>query len=162
MKFHEIMGRIKFSIKLGIVDLSYEPPKPEIQAAHRIITELEDRRVLIDPPFRTDISHCLLSIMQIRQFLKEELKELSVDSKLKPSLQAMTSACRSFLNKMQEYGISTESTFDDLSLEQSSHFHIGLGELRRTFGMHLAVVAAQYRLDIHDDLASILPDEEEV
>jgi hypothetical protein len=32
-----------------------------------------------------------------------------------------------------------------------------LGELRGVFGIHIAKLAAEYGLDIEDDLASILP-----
>jgi len=36
-------------------------------------------------------------------------------------------------------------------------FGDALGELRGTFGIHVARLAAQYGLDIEDELASILP-----
>lgn len=36
-------------------------------------------------------------------------------------------------------------------------FYSALGEMRGTFGVHLARIAAQFRLDIEDQLASILP-----
>jgi len=32
-----------------------------------------------------------------------------------------------------------------------------LGELRGVFGIHLAKIAAQYKIDIEDDLSAILP-----
>jgi hypothetical protein len=40
-------------------------------------------------------------------------------------------------------------------------FNGALGELCGVFGVHLAQLAAQYGLDIEDDLASILPAGEE-
>ena len=40
---------------------------------------------------------------------------------------------------------------------QSWIFFAALGELRGVFGLHIAKIAAQYGLDIEEDLASILP-----
>lgn len=39
----------------------------------------------------------------------------------------------------------------------SWEFNGALGELRGVIGLHLARIAAQYGLDIEDDLARILP-----
>jgi hypothetical protein len=36
-------------------------------------------------------------------------------------------------------------------------FLTALGELRSMVGFHLAIIAAQYELDVEDDLASIFP-----
>jgi len=46
-----------------------------------------------------------------------------------------------------------------LSNRQSSHqeFLTALGELRGVLGIHLVTIAAQYELDVEDDLASIFP-----
>ncbi|HTW32545.1 MAG TPA: hypothetical protein VMD76_12760, partial [Candidatus Sulfotelmatobacter sp.] len=36
-------------------------------------------------------------------------------------------------------------------------FYSALGEMRGTFGVHLAKIAAEFKLDIEDRLATILP-----
>ena len=36
-------------------------------------------------------------------------------------------------------------------------FYSALGEMRGTFGVHLAMIAAEFKLDIEDRLAAILP-----
>ena len=43
----------------------------------------------------------------------------------------------------------------------SWEFNGAVGELRGVFGIHLAQVAARYGLDIEDELASILPVQDE-
>jgi hypothetical protein len=41
-------------------------------------------------------------------------------------------------------------------------FNGALGEMRGVFGIHIAKLAAQYGLDVEDDLASILPGPSEI
>ena len=36
-------------------------------------------------------------------------------------------------------------------------FYSALGEMRGTFGVHLARIATQFRLDVEDELATIIP-----
>ena len=79
---------------------------------------------------------------------------------MEPSLQAMRSACRNFDSELQKHTIPTTSTVDRLAPDQASHFQIALGKLRGTFGLHIGLIAAQYKLEVHDDLAAILPEEE--
>lgn len=43
----------------------------------------------------------------------------------------------------------------------SWEFNGAVGELRGVFGIHIAQLAAQYGIDVEDDLASILPPPEE-
>lgn len=160
MKWQQILERIKFSFSLTGPTVTGKLPESAVTAAQRVIKRLEDRRVLIDPPFREDVSNCVKSIQEIRGLLTEELEQLLVGSKLEPSLQAMRSACRSFLDELKQHNIPTSSSVDSLAPDQTSHFHIALGKLRATFGLHIALLAAQYKLDVHDDLASILPEEE--
>ena len=39
-------------------------------------------------------------------------------------------------------------------------FFVALGELRATFGIHIAALAYQFDIDVESDLASILPSED--
>lgn len=40
---------------------------------------------------------------------------------------------------------------------QAGPFYSALGEMRGTFGVHLTKIAAEFKLDIEDRLAAILP-----
>jgi hypothetical protein len=88
--------------------------------------------------------------------LTDELNTLNVDSELARSLRAMRAACRKFLDTVQD---------DERILDYGGHhnhfaswtFNGALGELRGVFGIHIAQLAAEYGLDVEDDLAEILP-----
>ncbi len=164
MNWQQIRERIKISFKLFGFGGEYEIPESEFTVANRVIKKLEDRQVLIDPPFREDVSSCVKSVQEIRGLLTEELANVLVGSKLEPIFQAMASACRRFLSELKKHNIPTSSTVDSLAPDQTSHFHIALGKLREAFGVHIGLIAVLYKLNVHDDLdddlASIVPEEE--
>lgn len=43
------------------------------------------------------------------------------------------------------------------AIGQAGTFYSALGEMRGTFGVHLAKIAAEFKLDVEDRLAEILP-----
>ena len=69
----------------------------------------------------------------------------------------MRSACRKFLDTVgwEDSEIIWHAT--DPGHFASWTFYSTLGEMRGIFGIHLARIATRFRLDIEDDLASILP-----
>jgi hypothetical protein len=72
----------------------------EVSAARRVITFLEDRRVLYAPDSLEVPSHCVHSVLEIRHFLSAELGKLGGNSELAASLRAMRAACRKFLDRV--------------------------------------------------------------
>lgn len=144
MKGKDIKYRLT-GLSIGSIGASWEKIKTERDKAQNVVTFLEDRRVLYGP-FDLEVSnHCIQSVLEIREFLTTELQDLPARSKFAQHLRAMRASCRKFL--------------DALSNKQSSHqeFLTVLGELRGVLGIHLATIAAQYELDVEDDLASIFP-----
>ncbi len=144
MKGQDIKYRLT-GLSIGSIGASWEKIKTERDKAQKLVTFLEDRRVLYGP-FDLEVSgHCIQSVLEIRKFLTTELQDLPARSKFAQHLRAMRASCRKFL--------------DALSKKQSSHqeFLTVLGELRGVLGIHLATIAAQYELDVEDDLASIFP-----
>ncbi len=128
----------------------------EIAAARRVIAFLEDRRVLYEPSEMEVPSHCVHSVIEIRHRLSDELGKLDSGSELTASLRAMRAACRKFLER-----VGTDGR-DGIHHANSGGFHSwtfgsALGELRGTFGIHVAKIAAAFKLDVEDRLASILP-----
>lgn len=161
MKFSEIVNRLNgISMPLGLGGVSWVPSELSVSAARRVIGYLEDRRVLYAPEEMELTSHCVDSVFQIRSFLTEELTKLDHDSELATGLRAMRAACRKFLD--------TIGSRRDVVLNATHHghwaswaFYSALGEMRGTFGVQLARIAAEFKLDIDDDLASILPAQDE-
>jgi hypothetical protein len=155
MKFSEIANRLT-GISTPFGGASWQPGKLGIEGEGRVIVFLEDRHVLYDPCQMEVPDHCVRSVIDIRHCLSEELGKLEGSSELAASLRAMRAACRKFLERV---GIDGREGIQNASGGgvQSWTFGNALGELRGTFGVHVAKIAAQFRLDVEDKLASILP-----
>lgn len=160
MKFSEIANRLT-GISTPLGGVSWQPSELEAGAARRIIAFLEDRRVLYAPDELEVPSHCVKSVLEIRQFLSNELGKLDSGSRFAAGLRAMRAACRKFLERVGVDGRDTILYANRHGHWASWTFYSALGEMRGTFGIHLAQIAAQFRLDIEDRLATILPAEAE-
>jgi len=73
----------------------------------------------------------------------------------------MRAACRKFLERVGVDGREVALYANHRGHWASWTFYGALGEMRGTFGVHLARIAAQFKLDIEDNLASILPAKDE-
>jgi hypothetical protein len=156
MKFSEIANRLT-GISTPLVGVSWQPTEPEKAAARRVVTFLEDRRVLYVPSEQELPSHCVDSVLQIRRFLTSEIGKLDVKSELGASLRAMRAACRKFLDAVGPKDMDIIRYARQNGHYASWTFYNALGEMRGVFGIHLARIATRFRLDIEDDLAAILP-----
>jgi hypothetical protein len=146
MKFSEIGQRINgigISTPIFGFSVNWNPPEPAKNVAREVIIFLENRRVLYNPYFLESYSHCLDSANQMRDFLTDKITKAPSDD-LEKHLRAMRKACINFVQ---------------LLTQRHPHQFIGegLGELRATLGLHIGILAAQYGIDIEDDLAAIIP-----
>ena len=155
MKFSEIANRLT-GISTPFGGASWQPAEMEIAAGRRVIAFLEDRRVLYEPSEMEVPSHCVHSVIEIRHRLSDELGKLDSSSELAASLRAMRAACRKFLERVGTDGRDGVHHANGWGFH-SWTFGSALGELRGTFGIHVAKIAAAFKLDVEDRLASILP-----
>ena len=160
MKFSEIANRLT-GISTPLGGVSWQATELEVSAARRVVSFLEDRRVLYAPDEMEVPAHCVHSVMDIRRFLTGELGRLDAGSEFAASLRAMRAACRKFLDRVGVDGSEVALYANHRGHWSSWTFYGALGELRGTFGVHLARIAAQFKLDIEDKLASILPAKDE-
>ena len=86
-------------ISCPVFGVSWNPPEPEITATRRLITYLEDRRVLYDPCEIEIPAHCVHSVIQIRDLLTQELMRSGQTTEFTASLRALRAACRKFLSR---------------------------------------------------------------
>jgi hypothetical protein len=156
MNFKEIGKRIT-GISVPFFGVSWNPPESERKVAKRIMSFLEDRRVLYSPYDMEMPTHCVESINEIRRYLTDEIGSLASGSELETNLRALRASCRKFLDKTQDHKHEMRylrPPFDNIS---SWIFISGLGELRGVFGIHIAKIAVSYGLDIEKELATIIP-----
>lgn len=155
MKFSDIAKRLT-GISTPIFGVSWQPSESERAVAKRVLSQLEDRRVLFVPSEMEVPDHCVRSILEIRQLLTAAIAGLQDGSELAKSLRAMRAACRKFLA-----AIHADERIIQFGAHRghyaSWHFNGAVGELRGVFGIHLAQIAARFGLDIEDELATILP-----
>jgi hypothetical protein len=156
MKFSEIANRLT-GISTPLVGVSGQPTDLEVSAVRRVIAFLEDRRVLYSPDELEVPAHCVQSVLEIRHFLTGELGKLDNASEFAASLRAMRAACRKFMERVGTDGREVILHANHQGHWASWTFYSALGEMRGTFGVHLAKIAAEFKLDIEDRLAEILP-----
>jgi hypothetical protein len=136
--------------------VSWQPPETERKIAISIVTFLEDRRVLYNPTELEIPHHCISSVVEIRHFLTEVLADLDQKSELANNVRTMRAACRKFLDAAQ--GLERDHL---LSFSRSNYssweFYGSLGEMRGIFGICLSHILLAYKLDIEEELATILP-----
>jgi hypothetical protein len=126
-----------------------------------VLAQLEDRRVLYNPSSLEVPQHCVDPVIEIRRFLSSELGEVDGSTPLASSLRAMRAACRKFLDHVQERSPELVRHGWHHGHWASWDFNAALGELRGVFGIHVAQIAALYRLDVEQGLSSILPSVDE-
>jgi hypothetical protein len=159
MKFKNIIGRLT-GFSIPVFGVSWSPPELEIQKAKRIISFLEDRRVLYNPETLEVPDHCVHSVNEIRSFLTNEISSVDSNSELSSALRAMRSECRKFLDNVSERNGEIIQYGFQHGHWASWRFLPALGELRGVFGVYIAKIATSYGLDVEKDLASILPEED--
>lgn len=154
MDFSEIASRLT-GFSTPVFGVSWNPTEAERAVARRVISFLEDRRVLYNP-YNIEIDDQVTrSVLEIRQFLTHEIGDLDSSSDLAGHLRAIRAACRKYLN---DTGPGAQRL--DLPPWRGPFefgFFLQLGELRATVGEHVAAIAVMYGLDIEGDLADTLP-----
>src|SRR5512135_2532240 len=89
-----------FSVPVIGAGLQWETVESIRAAAHRVLSFLEDRRVLFTPYWQEEAGHCVESVIEVRRMLTDEIGDLHDDEQLVPHLQAMRAACRQFLDRV--------------------------------------------------------------
>lgn len=159
MKFEKIVKNIT-GISCPIFGMSWNPPKPEIQSAKEIIVYLEARRVLYIPSEMEVPEHCIMSVIEIKNFLTNQMMDINQNSELYKYVSAMRKSCNKFLCKCD---LERQDVIDfggSWGHWASWYFAAALGEMRGVFGVMVLQIASCYGLNVEDDLASIMPNYE--
>jgi hypothetical protein len=156
MKFKEIVNRLT-GISVPIFGVQWDPPELEVTKARRVVSYLEDRRVLYSPNDLEVPEHCVQSVLRIREFLTAEFGDLTDDSQLASYLRSMRAACRKFLDT-----VSAPHSDIIYFASRGGHwaswkFYPALGEMRGVFGVYLAMISAAFGIDVENELALIIP-----
>ena len=132
-----------------VFGVSWTPSAAEHAVVRGFLTFLEDRRVLFQP-FLMEVEHEVhRSVHAIRQRCAEDLTKLDAQSRAVGPIRAIRAACRRFLDETPD---EWSNRFHD-----SPSFFTALGELRGSVGVQIAILAVHYKIELEDELASIVP-----
>jgi hypothetical protein len=151
LKGRKLAARL-VGISTPVGGIDWEPPAGERERAKQVLKYLAEQRALWDPYDIAIGSFVTESILDMRERLSHDLKDVSGDSVLGEGLRAMQAACRKFWDVNQSprsgYGPPYEA-----------QLHSTLGELRALVGIHIARIACAYDLQVDSHLVGILPPE---
>lgn len=152
--FKEIIKRIT-GFSTPFFGVSWEPSEIERDKARRLLTFLEDQRLLLGNYefLLKDIEYLIDALYRLRNKLTEELEALDQSSPLTKLISSMRSACRKCLDSIQMYN-GSGGTY---SFREHRVYFAAIGELRAILGLQIAQICARYELDISEELGSILP-----
>lgn len=155
MAVKDFAGRLTgLSTPFGGAAWSAKPSDKEL--AHRVVTFLEDRRVLYAPDECEIPAHCLSSVLEIRRELTTALVEARGRQPLDGHLKAIRAACRKFVERVG-HDVAHRHHQPLAAGTSEWKFNQALGELRGVVGVHVALLADRYDLSVEDELAQILP-----
>lgn len=157
MKFKDLYNK-RTEINCPIFGVSYKPTNDEIKLAKNIIIFLEARRVLYNPSEMEMPSHCITSVVEIKNYLTNEMMSIGQDTELYNYVSAMRKACNKFLNTCNLKDDDVKNYGGHWGHWASWYFASALGEMRGLFGVMVLQIAVCYGLDVEDDLASTIPE----
>jgi hypothetical protein len=133
--------------------VNWEKVPGDEEIAKKVISYLEDRRLLFGRRHLDDQLHCVQSANDIRRFLTDQLSQAKVGKSLEQSLRAMRAAAREFV---EAAGPNARNfSYDEGALNHE--FGRALGRLQGLVGQHVALIADKYGIEVESELAQILP-----
>ncbi|MEV4511769.1 hypothetical protein AB0K00_22700 [Dactylosporangium sp. NPDC049525] len=130
--------------------------------ARRVITFLEDRRVLFGPRVVEDEMECVTSALAIRTFATEQISLAKAGGQVEQLLRSIRAACRRFVDRAGPDARNFRHADGDLGgVHAIDQMSLALGDLRTIIGFAVAALADGFDLQVEDDLAQILPPADE-
>lgn len=116
-----------------------------------VVDELEDRRMLWEAIPRSRSHHCVTSANEMRKSISAHLKTPGITPPLKTELKLLRRHFGDFMTHMSEAGLDVPGSenFELLKPE--------LDWLQSVVGEQLGMLAAQYSIEVDEDLARIVP-----
>ena len=152
MKLIDLLSKIT-GFSTPIFGIQWQPPHRERVIAERVLTFLEDKRVLYPQNINYNLVHMksdypIKSVLQIREYLTKEMQGIPRDCNLHKILNEMRKTCRLFLEKLEEQGI------DKVEQEEQS-----LIQLKLKMPNLLTNLCFTYGMEISPDLTKMFPEE---
>lgn len=143
-------------VSIPMFGLSWNPSTLEVDVAEKLVTFLEDRRVLYTfPPFEVFYA-TVNSVREIRSRLGESLESLKRSSELTILVREMQTACREFLDEVERIDPIDIDGWPPSNIERRKDFFASLVKFRRIFASIIAQISTRYGIDLEEDLAKMV------
>lgn len=152
IKFKKIVHSLT-GFSTPVFGASWNPPESDREIVRKLINFLEDRRALYNPYNIETPDWVAQSILEIRKELTDTLNKLDEKSDAVPHLKAMRADCRKYMNEVEHHRRGM--------YHFREYIFASLGELRASLGIQIAQLCVKYGIDIEDELATILPIEDD-
>lgn len=158
MNYKELASKIT-GLSFLQFGVSFIPIKSDIETARNVINFLENKRVLFNSYELENPEHCMLYVIQIRDFLTTQLNDVKRGSDLDYILRGMRSAGIRVINEGGHNYRFGRDSHNNFGLLDQIRFFSQIGIFRGIMGSLLAKLIIMYGLEIESDLLSILPTE---
>jgi len=153
----EIARRVSGVSAFGF-GVQWQYSESDRETVRQFIAFLEDRRALYSPTQVEIEGDVLWSVNSIREQATITIGKLPEHSESVVPVRAIRAACRKYLE-------SSKQTYPNIiALNQEAGYAapwlVALGEFRSTIGIQIGILAANLDLNIEEELASILPDQD--
>src|SRR5262245_13994362 len=124
--FQRLSPEVKIGIGIGVLGIDIKPEmtlkitESDKQKAGKLLTFLESRRVLYEDPEWEHVGYSIQSVIQIRDYIKQELANSKRKSRFKAYLKELVEGCQEYLTLTQKLEKS-ESGFYEF---QTSNYRI--------------------------------------
>lgn len=145
------------SISLLGFGIKWDLTESDKKVARAVLAFMEDRRLLFGNRHDEDEGHSVASALDCRTFLTAQIPMTTPGKPLEATLKAMRASFRQFV----ELGGPSGSKFWQQGHGRTGYgidpYSLALGDLRSQIGEQIARIAWRYDLEIDEELARILP-----
>lgn len=151
------MARYRITGASGpFVGTQWERKDDDREIARRVLNLLADRRMLWKD-FSMEIEeHCVKSAGHVRRELGKHLDNPEIGPEMIRRVQLLQRLFRDFMDEVGPYGDDWDRHWRSMGTDPLS---MALGRLRGLVGVQVGEIAAEYGLDVSEELASIVPDQ---
>lgn len=132
-----------------------KPTTVEIDLSKQLIDFFEDKRIIYELYEKEVPRHGMHSVLNIRTELTRLRKQLGQMTSLYIRVEQMQNACKKFFSELSL--VDLENLQYDPKNSDWIKFVTTLSELRKIIGIHIAELSDKYKIDLSDDLKSIIP-----
>jgi len=150
------MARVRITgVSSPWLGASWEYLESDADVIRRVLSFLEDRRVLYEPLNAQLFFYVGQSAAQIREMLTRELGTGRVGEQLAGSLKDVRAALRRFMNDLDRIEqLERSGVADPLQIRDQQV--LALGEMRGHVSPVLALLADKYHIEVEQELAAAL------